>query len=856
MNLSAIHQDARFALRMLRKSPVFTAVAVGSLALGIGANTAIFTLVDAILLRWLPVRNPQELVVLARNPAKPSTSSNYPDYRYVRDHGQSYSGLIAFSSVGPTSFRLPGSPDPTRLVGLSLVSGNYFDTLGVRPALGRLFNPVDNEGEGAHPLAVLSNSFWKRAFGGDSGVVGRDVELNGARFQVIGVSGEGFTGSSVGVAADVFAPIMMNRTFNPTAIGWDSRHYWWLTVIGRLKPGVTPQKAEAEWNVLWHRILEEDPERRPPAAWDTQYKQANTAVVLSGSQGYSGLRKQTSRPLIVLTITVALVLLITCANVANLLLARGVARRREIAVRLSVGAPRSRLIAQMLSESLLLGALGGLASLAFAWIGVRALLAFLPQGGPFPVDLNLSVDFRALGFTFGLSLLCGLLFGLAPAVRASKPNLVDDLKSDSFGSGLYRGGRWDLRRTLVSLQVALSLLLLAGAGLFVRTLRNLRDIDPGMARENLLLVTTNIGQLGYQPQRDRDFHDRLRAEVQRLPSVRAVGLAAIAPLSQSRWDQDAQIEGYTWRPDESPYIDMNAVTPRYFEAAGIPIVLGRDFRDSDNLATLPSRPAQPAPPGADAPEPPGPPRVVVVNEAFSRHFFGGQPAVGRRLCLGDKWDAAKTFEIVGVVRDARYFDLKKAVEPMIYEPAYRDPGSSAAGGTLAIRTTGDPGRIAAAIRQAVQHIDGAVTVIEARTMEDNLNRELVQERFVATLGGFFGLIALLLAAIGLYGVMSQAVTRRTREIGIRMALGADAPIVLWMVLRDALFMVLAGAALGIPAVLILTRYTESMLFGVKAQDPATLAMAALLLLAITMIAGLLPARRATMVHPMTALRHD
>jgi predicted permease len=301
---------------------------------------------------------------------------------------------------------------------------------------------------------------------------------------------------------------------------------------------------------------------------------------------------------------------------------------------------------------------------------------------------------------------------------------------------------------------------------------------------------------------------------------------------------------------------MNAVTPRYFEAAGIPIVLGRDFRDSDNLATLPSRPAQPAPPGADAPEPPGPPRVVIVNEAFSRHFFGGQPAVGRHLCLGDKWDAAKTFEIVGVVRDARYFDLKKAVEPMIYEPAYRDPGSSAAGGTLAIRTTGDPGRIAAAIRQAVQHIDGAVTVIEARTMEDNLNRELVQERFVATLGGFFGLIALLLAAIGLYGVMSQAVTRRTREIGIRMALGADAPIVLWMVLRDALFMVLAGAALGIPAVLFLTRYTESMLFGVKAQDPATLAMAALLLLAITMIAGLLPARRATMVHPMTALRHD
>jgi predicted permease len=854
LSVSSFTQDVRYALRILRQSPLFTAVAVSSLALGIGANTAIFTLTDAILLRWLPVQNPQELVVLARSPSKPNTSFNYPDYRFVRDQNRSYTGLMAFSGAGrPISFGLPGRA-ASQLVKLSMVSGNYFDVLGVRPALGRLFNPGDNETEGAQPYAILSHAFWKRTLGQDTSVVGRDVVLNGATFQVIGVSQEGFTGASVGIAPDVFVPIVMFRTFNPTATFWNTRNVWWLTVIGRLKPGVTHAGAGAEFNVLWQRILQEDPKRRPVAAWDKNYKNDNTAFVLPGSQGYSYLRNQTSKPLTILMITVCLVLLIACANIANLLLARGMARRREISVRLAVGAARGRLVLQMLTESVTLSMLGGVAGLAIAWIGVRILLSFLP-GGAFPVELNLSPDFRLLSFTFGLSLLTGLTFGLAPAVSANRPDLVSALKSDTGSSDHHRLSRWDLRRTLVSIQVALSLLLLAGAALFVRTLTNLHALDPGMNRENLLLVETNIGQLGYQPQRERIFHDRLREDIQRLPGVRAAAMAAITPLSGSRWNNSVQIEGYQWKADEPPHIDMNAVTPRYFEAAGIPIVLGRDFRESDSLATLPERPAQPPAPGTDLPDPPAsPPRVAIVNEAFARRFFGGQSAVGRRFSLGDKWNAAKTYEIVGVVRDARYFDLRKAVEPMIYQPAYRERGG--AGATLCVRTTGEPNRLVQTIRGRVREIESAVSVTETRTMEENLNRNLMQERFVAMLGGFFGLVALLLAAVGLYGVMSQAVTTRTREIGIRMALGAQGKKVLWMILRDALVMVFVGAVIGLSAALVLTRYTESLLYGVKPIDPPTLLVTGLLLLALTTLAGFLPARRATRVEPMQALRHE
>jgi predicted permease len=621
-----------------------------------------------------------------------------------------------------------------------------------------------------------------------------------------------------------------------------------------LKPGATRTQAESEFNVVWQQILQNDPNRKSVATWDADYKINNTAVVLAGSQGYSFIRNQTSKPLTILMITVGVVLLIACANVANLQLARGVTRRKEIAVRLAIGAGRGRLIQQMLTESITLGVLGGLAGLVVAWIGVKVLLGFLPRVGGMVMELNLSPDLRLFGFAFGLSLLSGLIAGLAPAFRSSRPDLIASLKADAATTSSGRSAIWDLRRSLVAAQIALSLLLLAGAGLFVRTLTNLKNLDPGMNRENLLFVDTNIGQLGYHPQRERVFFDTLRQEVQRTPGVRAAAMASITPQSGSRWNNWVQIEGYKWKPDEPPHVDMNAVTPRFFESAGIPIVLGRDFRDSDALAVLPDRPAQPPPPGTEVPGLPGPPRVAIVNEAFVRKFLAGRSPIGMRLSMGEKWRHDRTHEIVGVVRDARYFDLRKAVEPMIYQPAYREGGANAS--VLTVRTTDDPNRLIDAIRRRTREIEGSVSVTETQTMEDNMNRTLMQERFVATLGGFFGVVALMLAAIGLYGVMAQSVTRRTREIGIRMALGAEARKVLWLVLRDAMMMVAIGTVIGAIAALTLTKYTESMLYDVKAHDPWTLAGAGAVLVAVTAMAGFLPARRATRVEPMRALREE
>ncbi len=416
---STLRQDVHYSLRALRQRPLFTAVAVTSLALGIGANTTIFTLANVILLRSLPVRNPQELAVLASNPTAPSTASNYPDYLYLRDHSRSYAGLIALWSGGVTRFSLPESNGAPQLIALSLVSGNYFEVLGVPPALGRVFNPSDNQTPGAHPYVVLSYSFWNRALAGDTGVIGRDILLNGSRFQVVGVARQGFAGTTVGVAPDVFAPIVMERSFYPRDAWALTRDAGWITIMGRLKPGVSRVQAETELNLLWRQILDNDPGERARRSWQRNYNLINTRLLLAGGTGYSRLRNQISRPLTILMIASGFVLLIACANVASLLLARGIARRKEIAVRLAVGAGRSRLVIQMLTESVTLSAIGGAAGLALARLGVRALLQFVPNDALSPLDLNLSPDSRLLGFAFAVSIISGIVFGMAPALRAS-----------------------------------------------------------------------------------------------------------------------------------------------------------------------------------------------------------------------------------------------------------------------------------------------------------------------------------------------------------------------------------------------------------------------------------------------------
>ena len=853
---SGLRQDISYALRMFRQSPGFTAVAVISLALGIGANTAIFTLIDAVLLKWLPVTSPQELVVLARNPSRPQASFSYPDYEFVRDHNASYSGVIASNGAGPTAFSAGHRPDArTQVAGVTMVSGNYFDVLGVRPALGRVLNVEDNRKEGAAPYAVLSDGFWRRAFGGDPRVVGKDIRLNGTPFTVVGVVREGFTGTELGSTPDIFVPIMMIRQVNRnTWPKWNSRHMWWLVVIARLKPGVKMPQATAELNVLYDRINKADSEYHPPPAWDKEAAMDSRAVVLPGSIGHSWLRDRISKPLLFLMAIVAGVLLIACANVANLLLSRAAARQREIAIRLAIGAGRLRLIRQMLTESVVLSLLGGIAGLAFAYFSIRYLLNLIPQH-TFGISVDLSPDWRILSFLAGVCVGTGILFGLAPALQATRINLSPSLKGtagvvESPASRLWLP-RIDMRRVLMGVQVAVSLLLLIGTGLFVRSLMNLRDLAPGFRTNRVLLVSVDPGSSGYKGQRLRDFYDRLRQQVQSLPGVQVASLAAITPLGGSRWNGDVTIEGYQWKPSEKPYIDMNSVSSRYFETVGTPILLGRDFTDLDNPSVTPDE--RDEPPKSKATEPKGPPLVAIINQTMARRFWPRESAIGKRFTLSDKFKIEDAYQVVGVVEDARYFGLREAVESMIYIPVWRQ---GADGKVLCVRTALDPNKTIEAIRRKVQEQDSGVPLIEARSMQEQMDDDLLQERLVATLSGFFGVLALLLASIGLYGVIAYGVTRRTREIGIRMALGAQRGQVVGIVLRDALVMVSTGAVVGVSAALALTRLASSLLYGMTPRDPATFVLATSVLFAVTVLASYIPARRASQVDPMVALRYE
>ena len=838
--------DVRYAFRMIAKNPGFSAVAVLSLALGIGANTAIFTLVDYVMLRALPVRAPEQLAVLARNPEKPSASFDYPDYIYIRDHNRSYSGVIASNGGGSAlAFAVPGEKGASaEVVAGAHVSGNYFEVLGVGAAIGRVFTPADNQTEGAHPYVILSYDLWQRRFGGDSGVLGRAITLNGVRFTIVGVASRGFHGITVGTSSDVFLPIMMMPTVNPPARGWNTRHMWWLNVTARLKPGVTPLFATPELNVLWQQILKADPEYKPAPAYDTDQAKYNRMVVLPGSGGWSFFRTQFTKPLTVLMIVVGLVLLIACANVANLLLARAAGRQKEIAVRLAIGAGRVRLVYQLLMETLVVSVIGGIAGLLFAWWGVRVMIGLLPRR-TIPTELNLTPDLRVLGFAFAASLLTGLICGLVPALAATRPDLVTALKNETAAA---RRSRFDVRRILVVAQVAISLLLLIGAGLFVRSLSNLQNLDPGFVRETVLLVSVSPQSSGYQGQRLRDYYERLLAKVGAYRDVRAASLANITPLSNSRWNQDIAIQGYQWKPDEKPYVDFNSVSPRFFETLGIPIIGGRDFREQDSPAVTPDPKPKPDP----ADKTTGP-RVVIINETMAKRFFPRQSPLGARLCRDEKFKMEESYEIVGVVKDAKYFGVREATESMIYVPVWRD---GAGGRTLCLRTSGRPERAIAAVRREVAALDPAIPVLQTLTMADQFDNNIAQERMLTTLGGFFGALALLLAAVGLYGVMSHAVARRVREIGIRMALGARSGEVLWLILRETVLMVGIGALIGIPAALALTRLLASFLYGLTAQDPLSIAASTAILLAITALAGYIPARRATRVDPTIALRYE
>jgi predicted permease len=834
--------DLRYAARMIRKTPGASAIAVLSLALGIGANTAIFSLVDAMLLKLLPVRSPQELFILTTGRDGTSTSWNYPDFAAMRERNTVFTGL-ALTSGGliPLGMQTPQhqAGAPTELTQGLVVSGNYFQVLGVEPAVGRLFTPEDDRAPSAAPFVVLNYDYWRSRFRGDPAILGQTLRLNGYPMTVVGVARRGFRSTDVSVGPDVYFPFMMRgEVMGAPFSRWNNRHNFWLNAVGRIRPGATIPQGEGELTAIFKS--QEEAERRT-AVDQRNVNTASPVRLTPAARGYSNTRNRLEKPLLIVMVVVGLVLLIACANVANLMLARGAARQREIAVRLAVGASRGRLTAQLLTESLALAVIGGVAGLAVSYVGVKALLEFMPQAGYTKATLAVAPDWRLFAFTAAVSLLTGVLFGLVPALQSTRPSLTLALKEGTPGAGSSRFG---MRNALVVTQVALSLLLVIGAGLFTRSMDQLRSIEPGFRRDHATVVTVDPTRSGYNPPRTRDFYQRLLEATSRTPGVLSASLARITPLGGSRWNDDFTVEGYTWKPtDKVKYVDMNAVGPRFFETMGIPVLAGREFRDEDSPAT-----SEAVPPESDPA-----PRFAIVNESFAKRFFEGRSPIGGRVCFREKYDPARAYEIVGVVGDVHYFGLRQAAEPMVYTPVWKLRGDSRA---LVIRTSDNAGGVLDAVRRHVASIDPAIPVIGTRTIEEFIDNNILVDRLLATLSGFFGLLALLLAAVGLYGVISYAVTRRTREIGVRMALGAERGSVLWLVARYAGGLVLAGAAIGIPAALALSKYVKSFLFGIGAQDTMAITGATVTLLVATAVAAFVPARRATNVDPIVALRHE
>ncbi len=813
----------RYALRNLRRSPVFTTVAILSLALGIGANTAIFSLLDQVLLRTLPVRNPRELVALApvsgafRGSSRCDlTCLSYPAYRDLLDRNQVFNGILARWRLA-LSF---SSGDRTERVRAELVSGNYFDVLGVTPAVGRVFTPDDDRVVNGHPVVVLSYGFWQSRFGGDPGVLNRTVRVNGQPMTVVGVAGRGFDGMEPGKGLDIMVPMMMKPLMTPNWPDLDNRTSVWLSAIARLKPGVSRRQAEAGIQGVWRQILEYEAPLIPGVDDGFRQRYVRKALtVTDASKGQSALRSQFSKPLVVLMAMVGLVLLIACANIANLLLARAASRQREIAIRLALGAGRGRVIAQLLVESTVLALAGDAAGIGVAaWSG-RILLRFLP--GTESV-LSTEPDLRVLAFAFALSLVTGILFGLVPALQATRPAIAPTLKDQA--SNISSSAR--LRNALVISQVAISLLLLVGAGLFARSLYNLREVDPGFRTSHLTQFSIDASLNAYTQPRLQDLYRRVEESLQKMSGVTAATSVEIPPLSGDASINTIRVEGYQNTPqaDMNPYV--NDVGAGYFSAMGIPLIAGREFTLAD---------------GSTAP------KVAVINQTMARYFFGDANPLGRHLGFG----ASKTLdvEIVGVVRDGKYVDLREKTVRTMYVPWTQDKTIEQM--TFFVRSTGP-----VPAQAAVAALDPDMPVYAVETTEAHIADSIYIDRMIATLSSFFGGLATLLAAVGLYGVMAYSVARRTREIGVRMALGARRGDVLWMVFRHTALLAGIGIAVALPLSFGLGRAIQSQLYGVSPADFRVIAASAVLLAFVAAAAGYFPALRATRVDPLTALRHE
>jgi predicted permease len=815
-------QDLKYGARLLVQNPGFAAVAVLSLALGIGANSAIFSVVQQVVDNPFPVQRSQELVSVfmtdKRNPGNlPMSHLNFKD---MRAQNSVFEGSAAFAFTQVNHLGEGGSAEQ---FAAQVVSGNYFDVLGVRPALGRAFRPEEDGANGSGPVTVISHGLWERRFGRDPNIVGRTLSLNRQLFTVIGVAPEGFNGTFVFGAPDLWVPMSMHDVVQPGFDWYEQRRGLFLFAFARLKPGATVSQAQANLAAIGARLERDFPN-------DNQGRNF-AAVALNdvrlNPQGGRGPVADTS---LLLMVVVGLVLLIACANIANLLLARATARAREIAVRVALGAARRRLVRQLLTESVLLSLLGGAMGLVVAYWCVDLI-----RSAPLPLPQNflrqIGVDWRVMVFTGGLSLITGVLFGLAPALRASKPNLVPVLKNETVPVvGSERGVlRWiTLRQALVVAQVALSLVALVAAGLFLRSLQSTQRIDPGFETGRVLTLGLNLGREGYTQEQGLLFHDRLLERAASLPGVDSVAVAQNLPF-QGGIARSVLLQGAESSERNRTLVQVNPVSPGYLRTVGIPLVRGRDFAPQDTL---------------DAP------LVVIVNQTMASRFFPDGDAIGRRFrFFGDTADTT----IVGIARDAKYNGLTEDATPFVYHPLRQlyNPGVS-----LLVRTSDDASRLASDARRIVKELDPRLTVLDVGTLQDQIDVALAPQRATVVMLSIFGVLALVLASMGLYGVASYSVSQRTREIGIRMALGATRTSVMRLVLLQGVMLVIVGLVAGLAIAALLARSVQGMLVGVPAADPLTYSATAILLAIIAVAASYFPARRATRIDPLVALRYQ
>ena len=832
MSVERFRQDLRYAMRSLSHSPGYTAVAVLSLALGIGANSAIFSLLNAVVLRVLPIPEPQQFVQLEYTipTDQPENWNNYFGYQQLdrfRAESRTLSGIFGGVGLGSVNVETGGK---TGLANGDAYTDNFFSVLGLTPQRGRFFAPGEDKPDAS--VVVLSDRFWRNRFAADPAIVGQAITINQLPFTVIGVAPAGFTGLYVGSSKDLWAPLHALDRLRPNPNRWTEPFTSWLLIAGRLKPGMAASQAQAELEITYHRVMEEQiaAAQRLTVFQKRMERESHLILHPAATGTGSSIRREYEFPLKLLLAIAGVVLLISCANVASLALARASHRRREIALRMALGSGRARIVRQLFTESLILAGAGGLAALAVAWWGGAVLVRMISTGDTL-LPLDVHPDWRVFGFTAAVSVASGILFGLAPAIRGTRVDPGPALKEGARPGG---AGSRRLDRALVLAQVTLSLVLITGAGLFSRTLHNLRNVDVGYERDNILMFASDAHLAGYAKESAGSVYRKIQEKIATIPGVQSSSTSVVRPVDDQYYlvDRVRTIDGRVLAPQDEIKVAWNAVSPGYFETLGVPVLLGRDFDLRPNTCAF---------------------MCLIINESMARKAFPNENPIGHKM------DDA---EIIGVVKDTHYNGIQDQPRPVLYRPLFQlptsmNPAAWVGGGGISFELRYRAGTgLTDEVRRAVASVDRGLPIFRMKTLRAQTDDSLIRERLLATISNFFGGLALLLACLGLYGLMAYAVARRTAEIGVRFALGAERSQIVWLVLRGTLVLAGAGIALGIPLSVWASRYAKSLLFGVSAAEPPAIVVPVGALVVVAAIAAWLPARRASRVDPMVALRYE